>query len=154
MTEVLCCTPCLKAHRSGESGPMGRWLAWDDAILHQLSEAHRSMFPAILTARRGVDRGVLLLLRDRTEGNTMSKVWRQVQENHLEDYNHRRDLYTTLPWCSLETLCLRSDTGSFRSLLLRGSCLVHGCSATHSSWLRQKMYRTTGVRSCRHLAVC
>lgn len=54
------------------------------------------MFPTVLTARRGVDKGVLLLLRDRTEGNTMTKVWRQVQENHLEDYNQRRDLYITL----------------------------------------------------------
>lgn len=53
------------------------------------------MFPAILTHRRGVDKSVIRLLRDRTEGNTMIKVWRQVQENHVEDY-HRKDLYTTL----------------------------------------------------------
>ncbi|XP_033948249.1 uncharacterized protein [Pseudochaenichthys georgianus] len=45
---------------------------------------------------RGVDRNVVRLLRDRTEGNTMEKVWRQVQENHVEEYLHRRDLYTTL----------------------------------------------------------
>ncbi|XP_041941359.1 uncharacterized protein LOC121704885 [Alosa sapidissima] len=94
--EVLCCGPCLKAARGGDGGPMGRWLAWDDAILHQLSEAHQAMFPAVLTAKRGVDKSVLNLLRDRTEGNTMAKVWRQVRENHMEEHNRRRDLYTTL----------------------------------------------------------
>lgn len=26
----------------------------------------------------------------------MIKVWRQIQENHVEDYLHRKDLYTTL----------------------------------------------------------
>ncbi|CAM4684160.1 unnamed protein product [Leuciscus chuanchicus] len=95
-TEVVACGPCLKAARGGTSGPMGRWLAWDDVILQQLSEAHRARFPAVLTAKRGVDKTVVRLLRDRTEGNTMIKVWRQVQENHMEDYHQRKDLYTTL----------------------------------------------------------
>ncbi|XP_056608893.1 uncharacterized protein LOC130426242 isoform X1 [Triplophysa dalaica] len=54
------------------------------------------MFPAILTDKRGVDKNVVRLLRDRTEGNTMVKVWRQIQENHVEEYLHRKDLYTTL----------------------------------------------------------
>ncbi|KAM8768603.1 uncharacterized protein AB9X84_023219 [Acanthopagrus schlegelii] len=35
-------------------------------------------------------------MRDRTQGNTMAKVWRQVQESHCEEYLHRKDLYTTL----------------------------------------------------------
>ncbi|XP_034540592.1 uncharacterized protein LOC117813704 [Notolabrus celidotus] len=35
-------------------------------------------------------------MRDRTEGNTMVKVWRQIQENHVEEYLQRKDLYTTL----------------------------------------------------------
>ncbi|XP_045070259.1 uncharacterized protein LOC123484218 [Coregonus clupeaformis] len=96
LTEVLCCGPCTKASRSGEGGTMGRWLAWDAAILSQLSEAHQAMFPAILTSKRGVDRTVVRLLRDRTEGNTMVKVWRQIQENHVEEYLQRKDLYTTL----------------------------------------------------------
>lgn len=26
----------------------------------------------------------------------MVKVWRQIQENHVEEYLHRKDLYTTL----------------------------------------------------------
>nr|XP_008281293.1 PREDICTED: uncharacterized protein LOC103358198 [Stegastes partitus] len=52
ITEVLCCGACTKAARSGrESGKWGRWLAWDPAILSQLSEAHQAMFPAILTSK-------------------------------------------------------------------------------------------------------
>lgn len=43
-----------------------------------------------------MDKNVVRLLRDRTEGNTMEKVWRQIQENHYEEYLHRKDLYTTL----------------------------------------------------------
>ena len=33
---------------------------------------------------------------DCTQGNTMAKVWRQVQESHCEEYLQRKDLYTTL----------------------------------------------------------
>lgn len=46
--------------------------------------------------RRGVDKNVVRLLRDQTEGNTMIKVWRQIQENHYEEYLQCKDLYTTL----------------------------------------------------------
>ncbi|XP_028298158.1 uncharacterized protein LOC114460411 isoform X3 [Gouania willdenowi] len=54
------------------------------------------MFPAVLTRMCGVDKQIIRLMRDRTVGNTMAKVWRQVQESHCEDYLHRKDLYTTL----------------------------------------------------------
>lgn len=46
--------------------------------------------------RRGVDKQVIRLMRDRTEGNTMAKVWRQVLESHCKEYLQRKDLYTTL----------------------------------------------------------
>lgn len=46
--------------------------------------------------RCGVDKAVISLLRDRTEGNTMSKVWRQVLEGHCQVYLERKDMYTTL----------------------------------------------------------
>ncbi|XP_045927014.1 uncharacterized protein LOC123984448 isoform X1 [Micropterus dolomieu] len=91
LTDVLCCGPCTKAARSGEGGTVGRWLAWDPANLSQLSEAHQAVFPAILTSKN-----VVRLLRDRTEGNTMVKVWRQIQENHVEEYLQRKDMSTTL----------------------------------------------------------
>ena len=38
-------------------------------------------------------------MRDRTQGNTMTKVWRQVQENHCQVYLNKKDLYTTLLDC-------------------------------------------------------
>jgi hypothetical protein len=47
-------------------------------------------------------------MRDRTEGNTMVKVWRQVQEGHCEEYLQLKDLYTTL-------LCQLSRPGSIMS---------------------------------------
>ncbi|XP_039453959.1 uncharacterized protein LOC116324518 [Oreochromis aureus] len=96
LTEVLCCGPCTKAGRSGGGGKVGWWFAWDSAILSQLSKGHQAIFPAILTNKRGVDKNVVRFLRDRTEGNTMVKLWRQIQENHMEEYLQRKDLYTTL----------------------------------------------------------
>ncbi|KAI4798281.1 hypothetical protein KUCAC02_022157 [Chaenocephalus aceratus] len=83
ITEVLSCGPCTKAARSKEGVSVGRWLAWDNAILSQLSEAHQAIFPAVLTTMRGVDRNVVRRLRDRTEGNTMEKVWRQLPTARL-----------------------------------------------------------------------
>ncbi|XP_055365239.1 uncharacterized protein LOC114856362 [Betta splendens] len=81
LTEVLCCGRCTKAGRNHEGITVGRWLAWDAAILAQLSEAHQAMFPGVVTSKRGVDKNVVRLLRHRTEGNTMIKVWRQIQKN-------------------------------------------------------------------------
>ncbi|CAL8256929.1 unnamed protein product [Arctogadus glacialis] len=49
-------------------------------------------------------------MRNRTEGNTMVKSWRQVQEGHCEEYLQRKDLYTTL-------LCQLSRPGSIMSAL-------------------------------------
>ncbi|XP_023813719.1 uncharacterized protein LOC105354665 [Oryzias latipes] len=111
LTEVLCCGPCTKATRNKEGGTVGRWLAWDLVILSQLSEAHPAMFPAVLTCKRGVDKNVVRLLWDRTEGNTMVKVWRQVQENHHEEYLHRKDLYTILMMSTVEPRGIVSSLG-------------------------------------------
>ncbi|XP_078807431.1 uncharacterized protein LOC144994226 isoform X1 [Oryzias latipes] len=111
LTEVLCCGPCTKATRNKEGGTVGRWLAWDHVILSQLSEAHPAMFPAVLTCKRGVDKNVVRLLWDRTEGNTTVKVWRQVQENPHEEYLHRKDLYTTLLMSTVEPRGIVSSLG-------------------------------------------
>ncbi|XP_056879706.1 uncharacterized protein LOC130520133 isoform X1 [Takifugu flavidus] len=96
LTEVLACNACRKAAKDSEEHAIGRFPSWEGCILNQLSPAHQGMFPAVLTLRRGVDKQVVRLLRDRTEGNTMAKVWRQVQESHCEEYLQRKDLYTTL----------------------------------------------------------
>ena len=43
-----------------------------------------------------MDKQVVSLLRDRSDGNTMSKTWRQIQENHSEKHFQQVDLYTQL----------------------------------------------------------
>ncbi|KAL2076465.1 hypothetical protein ACEWY4_027929 [Coilia grayii] len=96
LTEVLACNACRKAAKESDERAIGRYLSWEAAILNQLSPAHKAVFPAVLTLRRGVDNAVSRLMRDRTEGNTMAKVWRQIQESHCEEYLPRKDLYTTL----------------------------------------------------------
>lgn len=96
LTEVLACNACRKAAKESEQHVIGRFVAWEAAIINQLSTAHRAAFPAILTLMRGVDKQVVWLMRDRSEGNTMTKVWRHIQESHCEEYLHRKDLYTTL----------------------------------------------------------
>ncbi|XP_062393947.1 uncharacterized protein LOC134082321 [Sardina pilchardus] len=96
LTEVLACNACRKAAKDSEEHAIGRFLSWEEGVLRQLTPAHRAVFPAVLTLRRGVDKAVIRLLRDRTEGNTMTKVWRQVMEGHCEEYLQRKDLYTTL----------------------------------------------------------
>ncbi|XP_056432004.1 uncharacterized protein LOC130370300 [Gadus chalcogrammus] len=110
LTELLACNACRKAAKGSQEHSIGRFLAWDAAILKQLTPAHQAVFHAILTPRRGVDKQVVRLMRDRTEGNTMVKVWRQVQEGHCEEYLQRKDLYTTL-------LCQLSRPGSIMSAL-------------------------------------
>ncbi len=46
--------------------------------------------------RRGVDKEVLRLLADRTQGNTVAKVHRQVLELHTTTQLYRKDLYLSL----------------------------------------------------------
>ncbi|XP_067257165.1 uncharacterized protein [Chanodichthys erythropterus] len=96
LTEVLACNACRKAAKESEERAIGRFLSWEACIIEQLSPAHRAVFPTILTLRRGVDKQVIRLMWDRTEGNTMTKVWRQVLESHCEEYLLQKDLYTTL----------------------------------------------------------
>ncbi|KAK3567644.1 hypothetical protein QTP86_020423, partial [Hemibagrus guttatus] len=93
LTEVLCCGPCTKAARSGEGSTVGRWLAsiTADSICTQIN-----LHILTVTLFTDVDKSVVRLLHDRTEGNTMVNVWRQIQENHFEEYLHHKGLYTTL----------------------------------------------------------
>ncbi|TWW78042.1 hypothetical protein D4764_11G0001630 [Takifugu flavidus] len=100
LTEVLACNACRKAAKASEEHAIGRFLSWEACILNQLSPAHRAMFPAVLTLRRGVDKQVVRLLRDRTGGDTMAKVWRQVQESHCDEYLQKK---TCTPLCSHST---------------------------------------------------
>ncbi|XP_016358639.1 uncharacterized protein LOC107701190 [Sinocyclocheilus anshuiensis] len=78
LTEVLCCGQCTKAAGGRGSGKVGHWLAWDPAILCQLSEAHQAMFPAVLTDTRGVDKNQTRLFTE-----AIDNVW-ESQQQHLE----------------------------------------------------------------------
>ncbi len=51
LTEVLACNACRKAAKESEQHTIGRFLAWDMAVINQLSPAHRAVFPAVLTRR-------------------------------------------------------------------------------------------------------
>mgnify|MGYP001548728837 CR=1 FL=1 len=46
--------------------------------------------------RKSIDKKVVRLLQDRTVGNTMAKVWRQLEEAHCMRYLQRKDLYVTI----------------------------------------------------------
>ncbi|XP_041661938.1 uncharacterized protein LOC121521826 [Cheilinus undulatus] len=96
LTEVLACNACRRAVKETKRHSIGRFLAWDACIIKLLSPAHQAMFPAMLTRMRGVDKQIVRLMREHTEGNAMAKVWRQVLESHCEEYLQRKDLYTTL----------------------------------------------------------
>ncbi|PIK53194.1 hypothetical protein BSL78_09904 [Apostichopus japonicus] len=94
LTEVLACSACSC---QGICFPLYRPVPrLDSLIISQLTLAHQTMFPAILTLRRGVDKQVVRLMTDRTAANSMASIWRQVQENHCEKYLHRKDIYSTL----------------------------------------------------------
>lgn len=49
LTEVLACNACRKAAKESEQHVIGRFVAWEAAIINQLSPAHRAAFPAVLT---------------------------------------------------------------------------------------------------------
>ena len=51
LTELLACNACRKAAKGSQEHSIGRFLAWDAAILKQLTPAHQALFPAILTPR-------------------------------------------------------------------------------------------------------
>ncbi|ESO87510.1 hypothetical protein LOTGIDRAFT_166390 [Lottia gigantea] len=91
LCEVLSCAACNQKY-----GINTRFVTWEYSIVSSLSESHQSLFPAILTARRGVDKKIIQLMVDRSIGNTTRKMWRQVVENHSLQYLQRKDLYTTL----------------------------------------------------------
>ena len=59
--------------------------------------------------RRGIDKTIIKVLRERTEGNTWANIRKVVDEIHCEEYLYRDDLYTTL----IEKLKERSFLGNY-----------------------------------------
>ena len=52
--------------------------------------------PSYFFSRGGIDKKIICLLRERTEGNTPANIRKVLQEIHCEDYLNRKDLFTTL----------------------------------------------------------
>ncbi|KAI4792192.1 hypothetical protein KUCAC02_033552 [Chaenocephalus aceratus] len=79
VTETLTCTTCTSTH-----------VSWS-----QLNLAHRSEFRVILTQKFACDIRVIRLLRERGLGNSLTRVLKQLRENHTEEWLHRVARYTT-----------------------------------------------------------
>ena len=80
--ENLECTACKK-----------KWPSWNRDILSQLDIPHRKQFPALLTYRYACDESVVLLLRDRTTGNSPSQLARKLQEEHRRTWMQQTAFY-------------------------------------------------------------
>ena len=78
-----------------------RWPSWNRDILSQLDIPHRKQFPALLAYRYACDESVVLLLRDRTTGNSPSQLARKLQEEH-----RHMDAEDSILSCSLSEICL------------------------------------------------
>ena len=95
LTERLTCTHCHKIRQAAsqtdqdsdggeqEEQPEKQqymWHAYSPKIMASLAPAVRSLFPAILCARRAVDRNVVTLLSDRVNAASMNKVQKLVKK--------------------------------------------------------------------------
>ncbi|XP_055075101.2 uncharacterized protein [Misgurnus anguillicaudatus] len=83
-TEYLECKRCKK-----------KYPAWSENILEQLDMGHRSQFPALLTYRYSCDNRVLRMMRERTQGNSVTQLYKKLMEQHSEAWTQRVLQYLT-----------------------------------------------------------
>ncbi|XP_019953452.2 uncharacterized protein [Paralichthys olivaceus] len=83
-TEYLECKRCSK-----------KYPAWSEDILGQLDMGHRSQFPALLTYRYSCDAQVVRMMRERTMGNSVTQLYKKLQEQHSEAWMQRVLQYLT-----------------------------------------------------------
>ncbi|XP_073668879.1 uncharacterized protein [Paramisgurnus dabryanus] len=83
-TEYLECKRCKK-----------KYPAWSEDILGQLDMGHRSQFPALLTYRYSCDNRVLRMMRERTQGNSVTQLYKKLMEQHSEAWTQRVLQYLT-----------------------------------------------------------
>ena len=67
--------------------------SWSPALVDQVDLAHRTHFRVILTYKRAFDVEVVRLLRDRGLGNSPSRLYRQLLEQHDEEWLARQCRY-------------------------------------------------------------
>ncbi|RXN22060.1 hypothetical protein ROHU_036759 [Labeo rohita] len=78
VTETLRCTVCSL-----------NYLSTSQTVRDQLDLPHQKMFRLILTRKYACDIRVIRLLRDRTLGNSPTRLVRQLKENHGEEWLNR-----------------------------------------------------------------
>uniref|UniRef100_A0AAV2MR41 DUF6729 domain-containing protein n=1 Tax=Knipowitschia caucasica TaxID=637954 RepID=A0AAV2MR41_KNICA len=83
-TEYLECKGCKK------------YPAWSEDILGQLDMGHRRKFPAILTYRYSCDYRVVIMMRERTRGNSVTQLHKKLQEQHTSAWSQRTLEYLTV----------------------------------------------------------
>ncbi|KAM4597228.1 uncharacterized protein V3H82_023052 [Fundulus diaphanus] len=76
--EYLECKGCKK-----------KYPAWSEDILGQLDMGHRRKFPALLTYRYSCDYRVVILMRERTQGNSVTQLHKKLQEEHSAAWTRR-----------------------------------------------------------------
>ncbi|CAM4510591.1 unnamed protein product [Leuciscus chuanchicus] len=69
------------------------YLSSGNAILDQLDLPHRSEFCIILTRKYACDIRVIRLMRERTLGNSCTRLAKQLKENHSEEWLQRLSRY-------------------------------------------------------------
>ncbi|CAL8332725.1 unnamed protein product [Merluccius merluccius] len=84
-TEYLECSSCHK-----------KVPAWSQDILRQLDIAHRKQFPAVLTYKLSCDRAVIGQMRERTLGNSASRLRAFLVEQHTREWMARSMLYLSV----------------------------------------------------------
>ncbi|KAK0132914.1 hypothetical protein N1851_031722 [Merluccius polli] len=84
-TEYLECSSCHK-----------KVPAWSQDILRQLDIAHREQFPAVLTYKLSCDRAVIGQMRERTLGNSASRLHAFLVEQHTREWMARSMLYLSV----------------------------------------------------------
>ncbi|XP_053091155.1 uncharacterized protein LOC113534513 isoform X1 [Pangasianodon hypophthalmus] len=77
VTETLRCTVCRL-----------NYISTSQTVLNQLDLPHRALFRVILTYKYACDIRVIRLLRERTLGNSPTRLARQLKENHGEEWLH------------------------------------------------------------------
>ena len=70
-TEYLVCPRCFK-----------KLAAWSLPLLDQMPIERRRQFPALLSYKLGVDRNVILTMRERTQGNGVNQCARRLEDAH------------------------------------------------------------------------
>ena len=106
LMEVLACSTCRKAAQDSKEHAINSFLAWDAAIISQLSPAHRAMFPAVLTLRWVSQEEGQLVLSEAMRQRVISG-WNKL-DFHNRSIQHFDSLYSAC-WGNVLFRCTKGD---------------------------------------------